>query len=137
MAEEGEEISDLTGAGREGDTAENLRGETSAEFGSFNADGERRLRIDRRNRISQWRERQVVDGRGLAGDAVVVHRIDAVGGDVHLEEVAIAGAEVVDALDGDAAQGEVVGELSVGDGEGGKIVAEPVGENFHGGRLLV
>ena len=27
-----------------------------------------------------------VDGRGFAGDAVVVHGVDAVGGDVHLEE---------------------------------------------------
>ena len=37
-------------------------------------------------------EGQVVDGGGFAGDAVVVHGVDAVGGDVHLEEVAVVWA---------------------------------------------
>ena len=60
---------------------------------------------------------EVVDGGGFAGDAVVVHGVDAVGGDVHLEEVAVAGTEGVDAFDGDAAEGEVVGELPIVTGE--------------------
>jgi hypothetical protein len=42
----------------------------------------------------------------------------------------------VDAFDGDAAEGEVVGELPIGDGECGEIVAEPVCEDVHG-RFLV
>jgi hypothetical protein len=71
----------------------------------------------------------------------VVHGVDAVGGDVHFEEVAArfaidAGAEEVDAFDGDAAEGEIVGELPVGDREGGQVVAEPVCEDVHG-RFLV
>jgi hypothetical protein len=61
----------------------------------------------------------------------VVHGVDAVGGDVHFEEVAVVGAEGVDAFYGDAAEGEVVGELPVGDGEGGQIVAEPDCEDVH------
>ena len=38
---------------------------------------------------------EVVDGGGFAGDAVVVHGVDTVGGDVHFEEVAVGsvGAE--------------------------------------------
>jgi hypothetical protein len=46
------------------------------------------------------------------------------------------GTEGVDALDGDAAEGEVVGELPIGDWEGGQVVAEPVCEDVHG-RFLV
>ena len=82
-------------------------------------------------------ERQVVDGGGFAGDAVVVHGVDAVGSDVHLEEGAVrrpvVAAEIVNAFDGDAAEGEVVGELPVGDSEGGQVVAEPLRENVHDG----
>ncbi len=74
---------------------------------------------------------EAVDGRGFARDAVVVHGVDAVGGDVHLEERAVAGAEIVDAFDGDAAQGQVFGELGVDDGEIGQITAKPFGENLH------
>ena len=54
-----------------------------------------------------------VNGRRFAGNAVVVHGIDAVGGDVHLEERAVALAEIEDAFDGDAAQRQIFGELSV------------------------
>jgi hypothetical protein len=43
----------------------------------------------------------------------VVHGVDAVGGDVHLEEMTVFSAEGVDAFDGDAAEGEVFGELGV------------------------
>ena len=64
-------------------------------------------------------ECNAVDGCGFAGDAVVVHGIDAVGGDVHLVEGAVACAEVEDTFDGDAAEGEVFGELGVADGEFG------------------
>ena len=74
---------------------------------------------------SRGEQGEVVDGGGFAGDAVVVHGVDTVGGDVHLEEVAVVGAEGVDAFDGDAAEGEVVGELPVGDRESGQVVAEP------------
>ncbi len=55
---------------------------------------------------------QAVDGGRFARHAVVVHGVDAVGGDVHLVERAVAGAEIVDAFDGDAAQREVFGELA-------------------------
>ncbi len=85
----------------------------------------------------QRREREIVDGGRLAGDAVVVHGVDAVGGDVHLKEVAVPFSERVDAFDGDAAEGEVVGELPVGDGERWEVVAEPVRKNLHESTFLV
>ncbi len=85
----------------------------------------------------EGRERQVVDGGGFAGDAVVVHGVDAVGGDVHLEEVAVVWAEIVDAFYGDSAEGEVFGELVVIGRDIGDVGAEPSGENIHDGRLLV
>ena len=81
-------------------------------------------------------EGDVVDGGGFAGYAVVVHGVDAVGGDVHVEEggIGVAGCvvELEDAFDGDAAEGEVFGELGVIDVENGQVEAEPVGENLHG-----
>ena len=68
-------------------------------------------------------QRQVVDGGGFACDAVMVHGVDAVGGDVGVEEgaVGVAGGvvELEDAFDGDAAQGKVFGELVVVDFESG------------------
>ena len=67
------------------------------------------MRRERPAGSREWREWQVVDRRGFAGDAVVVHGVDAVGRDVHLEEVAVARAKIVDALNGDAAEGEVIG----------------------------
>ena len=48
--------------------------------------------------------RQVVDGGGFAGYAVVIHGINAADGDVHFEEVVVAFAEGVDTFDGDAAE---------------------------------
>ena len=60
----------------------------------------------------------------------MVHGVDAVGGDVHLEEGAVR-AEIEDAFDGDAAEGEIVGELTVGDREFGEIGTKPIGENAH------
>ena len=81
-------------------------------------------------------EGDVVDGGDFAGDAVVIHGVDAVGGDVHVEKggVGVAGGvvELEDAFDGDAAEGEVFGELGVIDFENGQVGAEPVGEDLHG-----
>ncbi len=67
----------------------------------------------------------------------MVHGVDAVGGDVHLEEVAVVWAEGVDAFYGDAAEGEVFGELLIIDRNVGDVGAEPGGEDIHDGRLLV
>ncbi len=58
-----------------------------------------------------------VDGRGFARDTVVIHGIDAVRGDVHLVDRAIACAEIEDAFDGDAPECEVFSELRVADRE--------------------
>ena len=133
-SEQREVLGDLAGGGRDGDVAQDLRGEAAAEVLGLGCDlhGEG-LRGGLRGgkRGVERREREVVDGGGLARDAVVVHGVDAVGGDVHLEEVAVPGAKVVDALDRDAAQGEVFGELAVVYGDAGDVAAEPFGENIH------
>ena len=106
----------------DGDAAQNAGGEAAAGVFGFDAHGEGLARTARFWKCNIERlEFNAVDGRGLARDAVVVHGVDAVGGDVHLEERAVAGAEIVDAFDGDAAQGQVFGELGVGDGEIGQI----------------
>jgi hypothetical protein len=72
----------------------------------------------------------------------VVHGVDAVGGDVHLEEVPVGlsiggGAEIVDTFYGDAAEGESFGELVIIDRDVGDVGAQPSGENIHDVRLLV
>ena len=87
------------------------------------------LRCGKRN--VQRLQLDAVDGGRFAGDAVVIHGVDAVGGDVHFVEGAVAGAERIDAFDGDAAQGEVLGELGVGRGESREMSAEPLGKYFH------
>ena len=65
--------------------------------------------------VSSGLSGDAVDGRGFARDPVVIHGIHAIGGDVHLVQRAVARAEIVDAVDGDAAQRQVFGELCVGD----------------------
>ena len=71
----------------------------------------------------------------------MVHGVDAVGGDVHLVEVAVGfsirGAEGVDAFDGDAAEGEIVGELLIISRNVRDVGAEPGGQNIHGLASLV
>jgi len=78
----------------------------------------------------QRSQRQVVDCRRLASDAVVVHRIDAVGGNVNLEKVAISFTKSMHAFHGDAAKRQVVGKLPVRGGKGGQIRAEPPCKNL-------
>jgi hypothetical protein len=92
LAEEGEVFGDFACAGGDGDVAEDLRGEAAAEtFGvGGDADGEGAVDEGADGELGvEVLEREVVDGRGFAGDAVVVHGVDAVRGDVHLEEVAV------------------------------------------------
>jgi hypothetical protein len=67
----------------------------------------------------------------------VVHGVDAVGGDVHLEEVAVVWAEIVDTFYGDATEGEVFGELVIIGRDIGDVGAEPVGKDLHGLASLV
>ena len=44
---------------------------------------------------------------------------------------AISRTELVDAFDGNAAQGQGLGELTVGQGEAGYVGTNPLGENVH------
>ena len=135
LAEEGEVFGDATGGGADLHVAEDAGGEAAAEGlgGGVDTDGKGGGGLGLGQGGVERGEGQVVDGRGLAGDAVMVHGVDAVGGDVHLEQMALG--EGVDAFDGDAAEGEVLGELTVvdGRGEGGEKAAEPVREDLHEG----
>ena len=114
-----------------GDTAKDAGGKAAAEIGSFNANrkaGPRYGRIHGSGK-EQRRQIEVVDGRGLARNAVMIHRVDAVRGDVHLEERTTAGRGEF-AFHGNAAQGEVFGELPVVDRQLGKIGAKPMRKNI-------
>ena len=75
------------------DVTQDAGGEATAERRCFNID---RKWLFRRSSSGEGgverREWEVVDCRGFAGDAVVIHRVDAVGGDVHLKKMAVAGA---------------------------------------------
>ena len=74
------------------------------------------------------RKVKIVDGRDFASDAVMVHGIDAVGGDLRLPGLVGALAKV--AFNGDAADGESFGNLAVA-GRGRDKIANPIRGNFH------
>ena len=100
------------------------------------------LRLDRdgkilRGRPGLWKvigeiwQRQSVDCSRLTGHAMVVHRVHAVGCYVHLEERAVSLAEIVDPFDRNAAQSQVLGELSVINGKSGKVCTKPFCKYLH------
>jgi hypothetical protein len=94
--------------GADGDAAQHPRRKPPASVLGLNAHGKglgRRLGLGQFE-IQQW-QRQAVDRRRLPRHAVVVHRIHAVGRNIHLIERAIPVAKRIDAIDGNAAQGEV------------------------------
>jgi len=120
------------------DTTNDARGEAAAQVLRLDADGKAytghvlRGCFAERERL----QRHAIDRGSLARYAVVVHRVDAVGGDVHfVQRAAARGGKL--AFDGDAAQGEVFGKLPVVHGEFRKIGAKPVGQDVHAvGRFL-
>ncbi len=76
-----------------------------------------------RNLGRDRRKVEVVDGRDLARDAVMVHGIDAVGGDLRLPGLVGTLAEI--AFNGDAGDGKSLGNLAVAGG-GRDKVANPI-----------
>ena len=96
----------------DGDATNDAGRVTRALLGSLNINAE--VCISRRAQLGCDRlEIDVVDGGALARDAVVVHGVDAIGGDVDfVDAVAVV---LVDTFDGDAGHGEIVGELAVVD----------------------
>ncbi len=67
------------------DFAYDAGGVTRAAFGVFDLDLEIRSWLRAEQFGSDRHQVEIVDGRDLAGDAVVVHGIDAVGGDLRLQ----------------------------------------------------
>ena len=109
------------------------RRKSATEVFRLDAYRKSRPRLGHRQRYIEWRKRQAIDRRRLPRHAVVVHRIDAVGGDVHfVERAADRRRNVEDTFDGDPAQGQVVGKGAVIGGEAGEVGAEPGSENIHG-----
>ena len=94
----------------------------------LNVDGDFGLAL----RSGQFRldrpKRQIVERRSLARDAVVIHGVGTVGGDLHLEDGAVAFAG--DAFDRDAGKRKFVRKTTVVDREVNEV-AQPMGRNFH------
>src|SRR5262249_20638317 len=87
LAEEIEIFCDAAVGGHDGDVAEDLGGEASAEALRIGGNGDREGLVDESSYGEfgvQRREREVVDGGGFTGDAIVIHGVDAVGRNVHL-----------------------------------------------------
>ena len=95
---------------------------TRAPFGVGNLNDEVRRAAGRqlgRNRAQV----KIVDGRDLAGHAVMVHGVHAIGGDLGFPGLVVTRSKV--AFNGDAADGEGLGHLAVGDRRRDKI-ANPI-----------
>ena len=112
----------------DGDAAQYARGKAAAGVLGLDLHGKG---LGGGLRCGQWeierRQCESADGRRLACNAVVVHCVDAVGGDVHLVERAVACAEIVHAFNGYAAQGQVFGEFRIVDRQSGNEGFEPFG----------
>ncbi len=129
-AECGEAIFDDAARVTDRDIAEDAGGEAAAEGGLGDFDREGRGGFRGREMGCERRKVERVDGGGFAGDTVVVHGVNAVGGDVHLEDGGGIGGGG-DGFDSDAAEGEVVGEGFVVNRDSGEKFAEPGGEDLH------
>ena len=132
LVDEFEAMRDLRGGRCDLDSAHDAGGVTRAALGVLDDDGEVRVAA-LGNLRRDGRKVEVVDGGDLAGDAVVVHGIDAVGGDLGLPGLVGTLAEV--AFNGDAADGERFGHLAVAGG-GRDEVANPIRLKFSLRKLL-
>ncbi len=90
------------------------RSEAAAQIGSFNqhSDGFGRRQRHRKHSIERD-QRQRIDRRDFPCDAIVVHSVDAVGGNVHLEKRAIGRTEIEDSVDSDTAQSKRLGQFAI------------------------
>src|SRR5262249_26793079 len=124
-----EPLLDLFGRWLDADASQHARGEAAAEVGLLDPDavGLRILMSFRKFRLDRL-QIYVVDRRRLARHAVVVHRVHAVGGDVHLEGGVRAGA--LDRLDSDAGVRQILRKLAVVDIELNEV-AHPIWRDPH------
>src|SRR5512147_2317391 len=135
-AEQLQALRDVFRRSRNLHVADDTRGVAGATLRVFDFDGENRARGRARSIAkvgSDWLQLLVINRGAVAGDAVVVHRIHAVGREVHV----VRGARTftLDAFDGDAGESQVVGELPVV-GRDVNEFAQPCGKDFHAGMSL-
>ena len=117
--------------------ANHLSGESSAQIRRLDAHRKRHRgwSFGRKRRVERV-QRNVVNRSDFTCDAVVIHRVDTVGRDVHIEQrrvrVARSIVQLKDSFHGDATEGQVFGELVVIDIENGQVGAEPMRKDLHG-----
>src|SRR5579883_3047549 len=90
LVDEVQALRELRGRGLDGDVAQDARGEAWAVAAVFDGDGDAGdvgVRGElRRNRF----QRDIVESRSFAGDAVVVHGVGAIGADLSFKDGGVA-----------------------------------------------
>ncbi len=100
--------------------AQDAGGEAAAGVGCLDMDGMTGTWLHGGQRRIERRESEAVYGCRLTCDAIVVHRVHAVGGDIGFEKrAANRRGDLEDAFDSNSAKREVVGELAIRSGKGG------------------
>jgi len=108
--------------------ANHSRGIPRAQIRFDDVDG-KRFEMSRTGKMRRDRlQIKVVDGRALARDAVVVHGINPIGRDLHLEDH--GPAFTGDALDGDARVSQILGESMIIHPQRDELT-KPIGRNLH------
>src|ERR1019366_8949113 len=109
-------------------TANFTRREARAQCRLLNIDGDLRLALRRRQLRLDRLERQVIERRGLASHAVMIHGIGTVGRDLHLVDGSVAFAR--DAFNSNARKSKFVCKAKIVDRNIDKV-AQPMRANFH------
>ena len=111
MIEQGEALVDGSGRWLNAHVADYSGCEAGAEVGFLDFYGKLGGGFGCRKLGDDGLEREIIEGRGFAGCAVMIHGIGTVGGDVHVEDG--VSARAIDGFDCDSRMREVVGEASV------------------------
>ena len=82
------------------------------------------------------RQLQSINRRRLPRHPVVVHRVYAIGRNIHLIKRSVPVAERIDAINGNSAQRQVFGKPRVVHRQPRQVASQPFCKNFHVGYLL-
>ena len=113
LVEQLQAAGNVRGRGLDGGAANFTRREPWTQFGLLNVDGDLGPALRRRQLRLDQPQRQIVERRGLASHAIMIHGVGAVGRDVHLEDGRLALAR--DPLDRDPRKGKFVRKSGVVD----------------------